>query len=138
MCQNEYLWNKGLINSFSDIMTVSATRLLFPGFLAQADNFFPQATNYFSETKATGKKLQRTMFSSTRIKQIVTSYPFPKRQILDPSEVKEFADDNFELDKHGRKSSKREENNVGKGEIARYEQFLLFTQCFQRTCTADT
>ena len=25
-----------------------------------------------------------------------------------------------------------------KGEIARYEQFLLFTQCFQKTCTADT
>ena len=27
---------------------------------------------------------------------------------------------------------------VGKGEIACYEQFLLFTQCFQKTCTADT
>ena len=25
---------------------------------------------------------------------------------------------------------------MGKGEIARYEQFLLF--CFQKTCTADT
>ena len=24
-----------------------------------------------------------------------------------------------------------------KGEIARYEQFLLFPQCFQKTCTAD-
>ena len=30
------------------------------------------------------------------------------------------------------------ENTVGKGEIARYEQFLLFPQCFQKTCTADT
>ena len=29
------------------------------------------------------------------------------------------------------------ENTVGKGEIARYEQFLLFPQCFQKTCTAD-
>ena len=27
---------------------------------------------------------------------------------------------------------------MGKGEIARYEQFLLFLQCFQKTCTADT
>ena len=26
---------------------------------------------------------------------------------------------------------------VGKGEIAFYKQFLLFPQCFQRTCTAD-
>ena len=27
---------------------------------------------------------------------------------------------------------------MGKGEIARYEQFLLFPQCFQKTCTSDT
>ena len=26
------------------------------------------------------------------------------------------------------------ENTVGKGEIARYEQFLLFPQCFQNAC----
>ena len=49
-----------------------------------------------------------------------------------------FADDNFEIDENGRKFSKRVENTVGKGEIARYEQFLLFPQCFQKTCTADT
>ena len=30
------------------------------------------------------------------------------------------------------------ENTVGKGEIARYEQFLLFPQCFLKTCTADS
>ena len=30
------------------------------------------------------------------------------------------------------KLSKRVENTVGKGEIARYEQFLLFPQCFQK------
>ena len=30
------------------------------------------------------------------------------------------------------------ENTVGKGEIARYEQFLLFLQCFQKDFTADT
>ena len=29
-------------------------------------------------------------------------------------------------------------NTEGKGESARYEQFLLFLQCFQKTCTADT
>ena len=27
---------------------------------------------------------------------------------------------------------------MGKGEIANNEQFLLFPQCFQKTCTADT
>ena len=52
--------------------------------------------------------------------------------------MKEFADDNFEFDENGRKSLERIENTVGKGEIARYEQFLLFPQCFQKTCTADT
>ena len=63
--------------------------------------------------------------------------PFPKRQILDSSKMKEFADDNFKFDENGRKFSKRVENTVEKGEIVRYKQFLLFPQCFQKTCTAD-
>ena len=53
---------------------------------------------------------------------------------LDFSKLKEFADDNFKSDKNGRKLSKRVENIVGKGEIARYEQLLLFPQCFQKAC----
>ena len=32
------------------------------------------------------------------------------------------------------RSLKQVENTVGKGEIARYEQFLLFPQCFQKAC----
>ena len=28
-------------------------------------------------------------------------------------------------------------NGVGKGEIARYEQFLLFPQCFQKLSVVD-
>ena len=40
----------------------------------------------------------------------------------------------FQIDKNGRKLSKWEENTVGKGEIAHYEQFLLFPQCFQKAC----
>ena len=55
-------------------------------------------------------------------------------QILDSSKLKEFANDNFKFDKNDRKLSKRVENTVGKGEIARYEQFLLFPQCFQKAC----
>ena len=45
-----------------------------------------------------------------------------------------FADVNFKIDENGRKLSKRVENTVGKGKIARYEQFLLFPQCFQKAC----
>ena len=33
---------------------------------------------------------------------------------------------------------KKVENTVGKGEIARYEQFLLLLQCILKTCTAVT
>ena len=36
------------------------------------------------------------------------------------------------------KFSKLVENTVGKGEIVCYEKFLIFPQCFQKTCTADT
>ena len=42
------------------------------------------------------------------------------------SKLKEFADDNFNWDENSRKFFKRVENNVGKGEIASFEQFLLF------------
>ena len=55
----------------------------------------------------------------------------------DSSKLKEFADDNFKFYKNGRKLLKWVENTVGKGEIARFEQFLLFPQCFQKTCFAD-
>ena len=42
----------------------------------------------------------------------------------------------FQIDENGKKSSKQVENTVGKGEIARYEQILLFPQCFQKACFA--
>ena len=57
---------------------------------------------------------------------------------LDSSILKEFADDNFKFDENGRKFSKRVENTVVKGEIARNKQFLVFPQCFQKACSADT
>ena len=60
--------------------------------------------------------------------------PITRRQILDSSKLKEFADDNFECNENGRKLSKWVENTEGKGKIARYEQFLLFPQCFQMAC----
>ena len=58
----------------------------------------------------------------------------PDDKFLDSSKLKKFADDNFKFDENGRKFSKQVENTVGKGEIARYEQFLLFPQCFQKAC----
>ena len=53
---------------------------------------------------------------------------------LDSSNLKEFADGNFKFDENGIQLSERVENTSGKGEIARYEQFLLLPQCFQKAC----
>ena len=64
--------------------------------------------------------------------------PFPNDKILGSSKLKEFAEDNFKFDENDRKFFKWKENTVGKGEIACYEQFLLYPQCFQKYCTADT
>ena len=43
----------------------------------------------------------------------------------------------FQLNENGRNFSELAENTVGKGEIACYEQFLLFPQCFLKAYTAD-
>ena len=48
--------------------------------------------------------------------------------------MKQSADNNFKFNENFRKFSERVENTVGKGEIARNEQFLLFPQCFQKAC----
>ena len=47
-------------------------------------------------------------------------------------QTEEFVDDNFKLYEKCRKLSKWVENTVGKGEIARNQQFLLFPLCFQK------
>ena len=58
--------------------------------------------------------------------------PITRRQILDSSKLKEFADDNFKFDENGEKVIQMGRNTVGKGEIARYEQFLLSHSVFKR------
>ena len=70
--------------------------------------------------------------------ELLTTAPFPKRQILDSFKFRRFAEDNFNFAGNGRKFFKQVENTVGKEEIARYEQFLFFPHCFQKTCIADT
>ena len=60
--------------------------------------------------------------------------PLPVDKILDRSNLKQSADVNFKFDENSRKFSKQAENTVGKGELARYEQFLFFSQGFQKVC----
>ena len=55
--------------------------------------------------------------------------PFPNEKFYS-SKLKAIADDNFDFDQNDVKVSERIENAVGKGEIACYEQFLLFPQYF--------
>ena len=43
--------------------------------------------------------------------------------------MKEFADNNSKFDENGRMFSRRVENTVGKGEIARYEVFAIDLKC---------
>ena len=58
--------------------------------------------------------------------------PITRWQILDSFKLKDFADDSSKFEENWRKLFKLVENTVGKGEIARYKQFLLFPQCFQK------
>ena len=81
---------------------------------------------------------QRLIINFAWILSVIAVYLFPKQQILDSSKLKELADDNFKLDDNDSMFSKWVENTVRKGEIARYEQFLLFPQCSQKACTVDT
>ena len=94
------------------------------------------------EPKMTRSKAKKVMEKHGDVRErtncFIIMLTLPKRQILDSSKLKEFADDNFKFDENCGKCSKWVENTVGKGEIARYEQFLLFPQCFQMTCPADT
>ena len=87
---------------------------------------------YNSEINALPHHHKLKPFAGDNLTHSHTMTPF--RQILDSSKLEESADDNFKFDDNGRKLSKRVENTVGKGEIARYKQFLLFPQCFQKVC----
>ena len=60
--------------------------------------------------------------------------PFPKDKFYTLPIWKSLQTTISNLTKNGRKLSKQVEKTVGKGEIARYEQFLLFPQCFQKSC----
>ena len=61
-----------------------------------------------------------------------------KGQISDSFKLKELADNKFKFNENSINFSKRVENTVGKGEIARYEQFLLFPTVFSKDLTRKT
>ena len=56
----------------------------------------------------------------------------PKRQILDSSELKEFADDNFRFNESGGMFSKRVENTAGKEKLLVTSNFSFSNCVFKR------
>ena len=58
--------------------------------------------------------------------------PFPNIQFLDCPKFKEAADDNWNVAIKGFSDTDYIENIVEKGEIAHFEQFHLFPQCFPK------
>ena len=69
---------------------------------------------------------------------ILTSLNLSQTTNFRPFQTESVSRRQFQIDENGRTFSEQVENSVRKGEIARYEQFLLFPQCSQKTCTADT
>ena len=107
--------------------------------MSSANGFsFDQSKNLsFGKDLIHSEPVSRRRPKSTPL-QVFLHYFFTKRQLLNSSKLKEFADENFKIDENGRKFSEQVENTVVKEEIARYEQFLLFPHCFQKTCSADS
>ena len=68
----------------------------------------------------------------------ILHYPFPKRQNLDCSKLKEFAVDNFKFDENGRMFSKWGRKHCGKRGNCSLRAISPFPTVFQKTCTADT
>ena len=56
---------------------------------------------------------------------------------LNPNTTNQHEIVGFKFDENGKKFSKRVENTVGKGEIARYEQFFFFHTVFKRHVHCD-
>ena len=57
---------------------------------------------------------------------------FPNTKFLDWSKLKELADDKINVNEKLKFVSERVENNLGQGENAGYQHFLLFHKCFQK------
>ena len=73
---------------------------------------------------------------SSTVENCVNPFPNDKFRLF---QTKRVCRQQFQnLMKMADSSPKGLKNTVGKGEIACYEQFLLFSKCFQKTPTANT
>ena len=72
-----------------------------------------------------------TSYIISRISLYFVINSLPNGKILDLTKFKAFADDKLILTQKLKFVLGRVENIMGKGEIASYQHFLLFPQCFQ-------
>ena len=126
LIKREALWT---VNTYSEFQIIS---LVITETLQNVKVFErrPRKLQVFSNTLGFLRKqpsqkseLLRKIKNITRLKVF---NPFPNNKFFASSEFREFADDNYKFAENGRKFFKWTENTVGKGEIACYEQFLLF------------
>ena len=101
-------------------------------FCSQFSNIFFQSVLCLQGVFENNRKAEEAFSPLPTIFKFLHFKLFFKRQILDSRKMKEFADDNFKFDENGRKFFKRVKTTVGKREIACFEQFLLFPQCYQK------
>ena len=94
------------------------------------ESFFERVENILEEHKT----LVTSISSIQCFQMLLFRVPLPitRRQILDSSKLKEFADDNFKFDEICRKLSKQVENTVGKGEIATLRAISPFPIVFSK------
>ena len=62
----------------------------------------------------------------------------PNDKILDYSRLKAFAGNKINVNQKLKFDIGRLENNMGKGEHASYQHFLLFQQCFQKAASSGS
>ena len=97
-------------------------------------------TNFQSKRKGLSVEEKRTRmmeFFFEKVNCITMFNPFPNDKFWTLPISKSLQMTILSLMKIVESFSKWVENTMGKGEIARYEQCLLFPQCFQMICTAD-
>ena len=107
-----------------------------PGIVWSRNNPFPHNDIFWRpwETSLLKTCLDNFLpFSSNSKLSSANSFSFEESTIcrlVMGYKMKGYADDNFKFDENTESFLNRYKSTVGKGEIARYKQFLLFLRCF--------
>ena len=88
-------------------------------------------SNFFFPHSVFNRLVQLTRKNPGLFGNDLTLNPLPNVKILDWSQLKAFADDTMNVTEKWKFLLVRVEN-MGKGENAGYQHFLLFAQCFQK------